>query len=107
MNTSVAVIVGAAIIGGSLLLAGERLGDRRAQDARCAGYLASNQGGEALFYFSTLEKNRGDRLASAAIAGADSNEFERVFAEDGEMSDKARIFLHSLRLVGCRLSSPL
>lgn len=107
MNTSVAVIVGAAIIGGSLLLAGERLGDRMAQDARCAGFLASNQGGEALFYFSTLEKNRGDSLAQAAMTGADSSEFKRVFAEAGEMGNKARTFLHSLRLVGCRLSSPL
>jgi len=107
MNTSVAVIVGAAIIGGSLLLAGERLAERMAQDARCAGYLASSQGGEALFLFSTLEKNRGDRLTNAAIAGADSSEFKRIFAEEGEMGNKARTYLHSLRLVGCRLSSPL
>ena len=104
MNISVAVIVGAVIIGGSLLLAGERLADRMAQDSRCAGYLASAKGGEALFVFSVLEMKRGDRLAKAAMAGADSEESKLVLEEDSQMSRDARTYLQGLRLAGCRVS---
>ena len=106
MNTSVAVIVGAAVIGVSLLLAGERLADRMAQDARCAGYLASDKGSEALFAFSVRDIQEGGLLAAAAIAGAKSEEFKRVFVEAREQSSDARLYLRGLVLAGCRLSSP-
>lgn len=101
MNTSVAVIVGAAVIGGSLLLAGERLADRMAQDARCAGYLASPQGSAVVSAFSQLEMERGERLAEPPNY---SMEYKRMVEENREMAPDARRLLQRLKLVGCRLS---
>jgi hypothetical protein len=94
------IVVGAAIISGSLIWAT----DRTAQDARCAGYLASPKGGEALFTFSVLELQRGGRLGDALKVGPDSTEFMRVWEKDGKASYEAMLYLQGLRLAGCRLS---
>lgn len=84
MNMSVAILVGAALIGGSVVWASERA----ARDTRCAGYLASNDGGLSLGRVAVLELNNGGQA------------YER------KPDSRWAIEESGLRMAGCRLDRP-
>ncbi len=110
MNVATAIVVGAALIGGSVAWASERA----SRDARCAGYLASPNGGEALFRFSIIQSEYRDseRLKASAAAkvivagGTDPRDMQAMLAEGREQADAENHYLAGFRLAGCVLNHP-
>jgi len=96
MNVQVAILIGASLIGGSVVWAA----DHAAKDARCAGYLASDSGGLALYRLSLVELDSAQRMRQA---GEDVEAIRTVLAAD---RDGTLPFLDSLRMAGCRITRP-
>lgn len=61
MNTSAAIVIAAALIGGCVVWAGQIIG----RDATCAGYLSSSGGADALYVVARLrDKPRAGTMAA-------------------------------------------
>ena len=108
MNISVAVLLGATIVGGSVAWTG----DQASRDTRCAGYLASESGGKALFLLSQLEaeSRKESRAESQRILQAEARgekekmNVEEFLAKGAAAANDADVFIVGLRMAGCRLS---
>ena len=81
MNVAAAVLIGAAVIAGSVVWASDRAG----RDTRCAGYLASNSGGNALAQLAGLEAKEGRGPVP--------------------LTSSAGYFLAGLQMAGCRFNT--
>jgi hypothetical protein len=82
MQTTTAILIGAALLSGAVVWTGERVITEAARDARCRGYLASPRGSEALFALSALDvqsKRRADLEHNAA--GNDDARRSQIIAE--------------------------
>jgi hypothetical protein len=96
MNVSAAILIGAAVIGGSVVWTSERA----ARDVRCAGYLSSASGGEALFRVTAIGIDSDKR----ARAAAERDDLDAMMAAGTAGVEKARYFVAGLQAAGCRLN---
>jgi hypothetical protein len=86
MNIAAAIVIGTALIGGSVMWSSDRAG----WDARSAGYLASDGGGTALSRLAELEIEAGGNSippdgTSWAVAYAGGVEHGRVPPRQSEV----------------------
>jgi hypothetical protein len=94
MNVSVAILLGAVLISGSILWTTEHAAD----NIRCAGYLSSTKGGEALFSVAMLGVNSGKRERAE-----ERDDIEVMKAAGFSVKDKAKYLAAGLQAAGCRL----
>lgn len=88
MNVSAAVVIGAALIAGSMAWSADWV----ARDARCIGYLASNSGGDALM-----------RVAAAMQKAPKAGSLDEECFGETPATTNAKPYLAGLQMVGCRL----
>jgi hypothetical protein len=94
MNVSVAILLSAVLISGSILWTTEHVSD----EIRCAGYLSSTKGGEALFSVAMLGIDSGKRERAEERA-----DIEVMKAAGFSVKDKAKYLAAGLQAAGCRL----
>jgi hypothetical protein len=104
MDTPTAILIGAALIGASVIWNGDRTIIEAARDARCGGYLASASGGDALFRLSNISGERDYTQAKDETTDAHTARFLADMASDAKQSAP---LLAGFRLLGCRFNQPV